>query len=283
MSDSNQLLFIPDPIKKKKLSRYINEYIDIPRICPICGSKDAFKTLKIEPKYYFTPYKRDYKVSRDPLRIYLCEKHSKNNLKPTLITLLSVFLMFILPFIIFIIIIIYFTPRMIIIAFILSAVSVGLGFSGIYYEVKKENKYLLMIKKKFFFEYYRSVGIVVSINCSEWANKFNGSNNCYIVNNIDYEKLTNLENSRLKYEKNMKSLFKLISIIPIIFIPSLVLFIVLIPAYIYILSAIFITLAIFLTGIFIYEIILNALMIKQRFLIFQQFKSFQEFKFNNQL
>jgi len=79
--NSYELIFLIDPIKNKQSSQNINKYIDIPLICPICGSKDIFNSVKIKPRYYVFPKRRDFYVYRNSLRIYFCEKHSISKIK----------------------------------------------------------------------------------------------------------------------------------------------------------------------------------------------------------
>ncbi|TFG24679.1 MAG: hypothetical protein EU529_03505 [Promethearchaeota archaeon] len=268
-----ELLYLPDPIKNRQSYQYINKYIDIPIICPICGSKDADNSLKIKPRYYVFPNRRDYSVYRNSLRIYFCEKHSINKIKSIITGLLSVFLMCFLPFIIFINI--YFTSRIVLLAFIMTAISVGVGLSGFIYQDRKETNKNLMIRKNLFFEYYPSIGVIMSIKRSEWANKFKESNICYSIKNIDYEKLTNLENLGLKYRKNMNSSLKLLVISFIGIFLSLIIFIEIIPVYVFI--AISILVVIVILSFYLYESYLNDSMQKQRSQIFKQFK------LNNQL
>ncbi len=275
MIDNIQLLYLPNSIDNTQSPQYVKSFVNIPPICPVCGSTDIFRSLKIKPRYFVFPEKREYLVSHNSLNINFCTNHSNNIVKTAFIFLLSLFLMSFLPFIIFIFIIINFTLRMVLLALIASAISVGIGLTGFLYEHRKETNKNLMIRKHFFFEYYQSIGVIISINCSNWFNKFKELNKYYEVSNIDFEKLTNLENSGLKFRKNMNSSLKLFLIATIVGLVSLIPFFVkIIPNHI--ILTVSLSLAMFFIGIYLYEAHLNESMQKQRSTIFQQFKDINQ-------
>ncbi len=271
MRDNIQLLYLPNSIDNTQSPQYVKSFANIPPICPVCGSTDIIRSLKIKPRYFVFPERREYLVRHNSLNINFCANHSNNTVKTAFKFLLSLFLMSFLPFIIFVFIIINFTLRMLLLALIVSAISVGIGLTGFLYEHRKETNKNLMIRKNFFFEYYQSIGVIMSIKCSKWANKFKELNKYYEVNSIDFEKLTNLENSGLKFRKNMNSSLKLV------LITIVIMFVLLNPFYVkiipnYIILTVSSSLAMFFIIIYLYEADLNESMQKQRSTIFQEFK-----------
>ncbi len=274
MRDNIQLLYLPNSIDNTQSPQYVKSFVNIPQICPVCESTDIIRSLKIKPRYFVFPERREYLVRHNSLNINFCASHSNNIRKTAFIFLLSLFLMSFLPFIIFVFIIINFTLRMLLLALVVSAISVGIGLTGFLYEHRKETNKNLMIRKNFFFEYYQAIGVIMSINSSKWAKKFKELNKSYEVSNIDFEKLTNLEISGLKYRKNMNFFLTLGLITPIVMLALLIFLIEIIPNHI--ILTVSLSLAMFFIGIYLYEAHLNESMQKQRSTIFQQFKDINQ-------
>ncbi len=113
----------------------------------------------------------------------------------------------------------------------------------------------------------------MSIKCSKWVNKFKELNKYYEVNSIDFEKLTILENSGIKFRKNMNSSLKLLLITTIGIVLSLSL-IRIIPNYI--ILTVSLSLAMLFVSIYLCEAHLNESMQWQTFTIFQQFKDINQ-------
>ncbi len=196
-----KLFLLPIPLRnKKKKSLRAKKYINIPKICPICGTQKIFYSRRIRPTFFFPKHRLD-SPERNKLKIYFCNNHSRNKKKEIFKGLVYLLLMTIIPFIITIYITVYITVQMALLAIILSGISFGIGLYGYIKEYRKDKRYLQIIKKSFFFEVYCSIGTIISIDCFKWAMEVEKLNECYRVENIDFEKLYDLEDLAMKYKK----------------------------------------------------------------------------------
>ena len=268
-----ELFLLPNPLRigGKKKSLKSKKYIDVPKICPICGNQNVVYSRKIKPTYFLCKQKYDY-PDRNKLRIYFCNDHSRNDKKKEIL-LASVFLllMTIIPFII--IINVYITFQLPFLAIILSGISFGIGLYGYIREIRKDRKYLQVIKKSFFFEVYCSVGTIISINCFKWAIELNKLNKCFKVKNINFEKLHDLDSLAMKYKKKMNYSALFVVMTYVIMGITFIIFIEFIDKYLHILS--FIIIFIIISSLFLgkcfYEFLKQYPIGEKRFRIFQVF------------
>ena len=195
-----QLFLLPYPLKTQKRSLLAKKYINIPKICPICGSKKVVYSKKINPTFFLSKQKY-HRQEMSKLKMYFCINHFRNKKKEILIASIYLLLMTIMPLTIFINV--YNALQMIFLALILSGISFGIGLYGYINEIRNDYRYLQMIRKSFFFEVYYSIGAIISIDCFKWAMELDKSNKCYRVENIDFEKLDDLEALAMKYKKRM--------------------------------------------------------------------------------
>ena len=264
-----ELFLLPIPLKnKKKKSLRVKKYIDIPKICPICGSQKVVYSRRIRPTFFFHRHKLD-SPERNKLKIYFCNNHSRNKKKEIFKGLVYLLLMTIIPLIIIIYLIVYITVQMTLLAIILSGISFGIGLYGYTKEYRKDKRYLRMIKKSFFFEVYCFIGAILSINFFKWAIELKKLNKCYRVKNIDFEKLHDLKDLAMKYEKKMyySALFACMTVVGMLI--TIIIFRGLIDSYFIFIFSLIITL--FFWGLFLYEFQHYYSINKQRFRIFQVF------------
>ena len=186
-------LILPHPINDYpyKVKR-LNHVIGVPRVCPLCGSREQLKRHKLRLRSYCRENYGTYLYHHYYLKILFCKKHSKEK---NLILLYCFFfyLFAILPLILIGVFINNFFPEIII---IFTLIAPSFGFI---YIIRNLVKLEYKITNHIFLEFCPPIGVIISVTNPDWAEEFRRYNKCIHIQGLIEDSLKNSEQLKRRF------------------------------------------------------------------------------------